>query len=128
SETYEFTGPRFWVSSAWRVPMHAPRKRSAKTPSACFTLRRRSRGAIRLSTPCSTPPYMKKSQAPKGAVQGASAGIGASRDFLQCIAQILVGNGHFPKELIREFTEICSSLPNPRNRFDPADLQFVANL
>ena len=51
-----------------------------------------------------------------------------SREFLERLARILVGTGHSPRELSREFREICSRLKEPATRWDPAQLTYLWDL
>jgi hypothetical protein len=55
-------------------------------------------------------------------------GIGYSREFLEHLAGILVDAGHSPKKLAREFREICQMLPEPARHWDPAELNYLADL
>jgi hypothetical protein len=57
-----------------------------------------------------------------------AAQTASSREFLGRLARILVGSGHSPKALSREFRDICAHLAEPRHRFDPEHLGFVADL
>ena len=56
------------------------------------------------------------------------SGIGNSREFLDLLAHILVHMGHSPKELTREFDEICSGLPEPDHAWNPSYLNFLTAL
>jgi hypothetical protein len=51
-----------------------------------------------------------------------------SREFLERLARILVRTGHSPRELSREFREICSSLKEPASRWDAAQLAYLGDL
>jgi hypothetical protein len=55
-------------------------------------------------------------------------GVSYSREFLERLARILVGTGHSPRELSREFREICGRLKEPRTRWDPAQLTYLWDL
>ena len=55
-------------------------------------------------------------------------GVSYSREFLERLARILVGTGHSPRELSREFREICSRLKEPATRWDPAQLTYLWDL
>ena len=55
-------------------------------------------------------------------------GVSYSREFLERLARILVGTGHSPRELSREFREICSRLKEPDTRWDPAQLTYLWDL
>lgn len=55
-------------------------------------------------------------------------GIGYSREFLERLAQILVHTGHSPKKLAREFREICDGLREPTREWNPAELNYLADL
>ena len=55
-------------------------------------------------------------------------GVSYSREFLERLARILVGTGHSPRELSREFREICSRLKEPATRWDPAQLTYLWHL
>jgi hypothetical protein len=54
--------------------------------------------------------------------------VSYSREFLERLARILVGTGHSPRELSREFREICSRLKEPDTRWDPAQLTYLWDL
>jgi hypothetical protein len=55
-------------------------------------------------------------------------GVSYSREFLERLARILVSTGHSPRELSREFREICSRLKEPDTRWDPAQLTYLWDL
>jgi Family of unknown function (DUF6502) len=55
-------------------------------------------------------------------------GVTYSREFLERLARILVGTGHSPGALSREFREICSRLKEPSARWDPAQLTYLWDL
>lgn len=63
-----------------------------------------------------------------GALPLSGMGIGYSREFLEHLAGILVDAGHSPKKLAREFREICQTLPEPARDWDPAELNYLADL
>ena len=68
-------------------------------------------------------------RAPRTGVRRPSGrGIGYSWEFLEHLARILVDAGHSPKKLAREFREICQALPEPRRKWDPAELNYLADL
>jgi hypothetical protein len=54
--------------------------------------------------------------------------VAYSREFLERIARILVGSGHSPSKLVREFAVVCKGLREPTRRWDPSHLRFVADL
>jgi Family of unknown function (DUF6502) len=54
--------------------------------------------------------------------------VSYSREFLERLARILVHSGHSPKELAREFREICSGLKEPARRWDPTQLAYFFDL
>jgi hypothetical protein len=54
--------------------------------------------------------------------------IGYSREFLEHLARILTDAGHSPRKLTREFREICRALPEPAQNWDPAELNYLADL
>jgi hypothetical protein len=56
------------------------------------------------------------------------SGVGYSKTFLEKLALILVVGGYSPKQLLREFTDVCRGLEEPRRRLDPAYLNFVSDL
>ena len=56
------------------------------------------------------------------------SGVGYSYEFLERLARILVHTGHSPRKLAREFRAICGRLKEPRQAFDPACLNFLADL
>jgi len=62
------------------------------------------------------------------AVRRSGTGIGYSREFLEHLARILADAGHSPKKLAREFREICQRLPEPARDWDPAELNYLADL
>jgi hypothetical protein len=51
-----------------------------------------------------------------------------SREFLERMARILVHSGHSPRQLVREFRGICSALKEPKHRWDPRQLAYLADL
>jgi hypothetical protein len=55
-------------------------------------------------------------------------GISYSREFLERLVRILVHSGHSPKQLAREFRDICARLKEPARRWDPTRLAYVADL
>jgi len=55
-------------------------------------------------------------------------GVSYSREFLERLARILVHSGHSPKELAREFRDICSRLKEPARRWDPKQLTHFIGL
>jgi hypothetical protein len=55
-------------------------------------------------------------------------GIGYSWEFLEHLARILVDAGHSPKKMAREFREICQTLAEPERNWDPAELNYLADL
>lgn len=57
-----------------------------------------------------------------------SSGVGESREFLERIARILVHSGHSPRNLQREFAQVCGLLKEPRERWDAARLNYVSDL
>src|SRR5579862_8643282 len=61
-------------------------------------------------------------------VRAAESGIGYSREFLERLARILVRSGHSPQKLTREFREICAQLKEPVRRWNPAHLNYLADL
>jgi hypothetical protein len=64
----------------------------------------------------------------KGALRPSGMGIGYSWEFLEHLARILVDAGHSPKKMAREFREICQRLPEPARNWDPAELNYLADL
>jgi hypothetical protein len=65
---------------------------------------------------------------PRSGLRPIGGGIGYSREFLERLAQILVHTGHSPKKLAREFREICDGLKEPARDWDPAYLNYLADL
>src|SRR5580658_4190058 len=65
---------------------------------------------------------------PRTGLHPIGGGIGYSREFLERLAQILVHSGHSPKKLAREFREICDGLKEPAHAWDPAYLNYLADL
>ena len=55
-------------------------------------------------------------------------GTSYSREFLERLARILVHAGHSPRELAREFREICGRLKEPSSRWDAAQLTYLGDL
>jgi len=58
----------------------------------------------------------------------AASGVGGAREFLERLARILVYCGHSPRELPGEFQRICRGLKEPKRRWDPAELHYLADL
>jgi hypothetical protein len=58
----------------------------------------------------------------------AGKGIGYSYEFLERLAHILVHTGHSPRKLLREFRLICAALKEPGQAWDPAYLNYLADL
>jgi hypothetical protein len=58
----------------------------------------------------------------------AASGVGGAQEFLERLARILVYCGHSPRELPREFQRICRELKEPKRRWDPAELHYLADL
>jgi hypothetical protein len=56
------------------------------------------------------------------------AGVSYSRESLERLARILVRSGHSPKQLTREFREICGGLKEPARRWNPAQLAYFFDL
>ncbi len=59
------------------------------------------------------------------------AGAGGVRYVRRCLTQmgqILVGCGHSPQTLKREFDEICLTLKEPKEPWDPTRLDYFADL
>lgn len=68
-------------------------------------------------------------RAPRTGAYGPSGtGIGYSWELLERLAHLLVDAGHSPKSLAREFREICQSLPEPAQKWNPAELSYFAVL
>lgn len=57
-----------------------------------------------------------------------SSSLADAREYLEILARILVHSGHSPKSLLREFSKICRGLKEPRERWDPTRLSYVADL
>jgi hypothetical protein len=51
-----------------------------------------------------------------------------AREFLERLARILVHTGHSPRQLSREFRQICSSLKEPASRWDAAQWTYLGDL
>jgi len=58
----------------------------------------------------------------------AASRVGVAREFLERLARVLVRSGHSPRELRREFQRICDELKEPRRQWDPAELNYLADL
>ena len=56
------------------------------------------------------------------------AGVAYSREFLERLARILVQSGHSPRKLASEFRDVCRGLKEPAHTWDPALLNYVADL
>jgi|HubBroStandDraft_4_1064222.scaffolds.fasta_scaffold36490_2 hypothetical protein len=69
-----------------------------------------------------------KRRLPRSGLRPIGGGIGYSREFLERLARILVHTGHSPKKLAREFREICEGLKEPAHAWDPAYLNYLADL
>jgi hypothetical protein len=65
---------------------------------------------------------------PRSRARSGGGGIGYSREFLARLAHILVHTGHSPKKLAWEFREICDGLKEPAHTWDPAYLNYLADL
>jgi hypothetical protein len=63
-----------------------------------------------------------------GVLRPSGTGIGYSREFLEHLARILVDAGHSPRKLAREFREICSALPEPVRKWNPAELRYLPDI
>jgi hypothetical protein len=63
-----------------------------------------------------------------GALRPSGMGIGYSREFLEHLAHILADAGHSPRKLAREFREICNALPEPARKWNPAELNYIADI
>jgi hypothetical protein len=63
-----------------------------------------------------------------GAHRPSGTGIAYSREFLEHLARILVDAGHSPKKLAREFRDVCSTLPEPIRRWNPAELRYLPDI
>ncbi len=57
-----------------------------------------------------------------------ASGVSVAREFLERLARILVYCGHSPRQLRREFPRICDGLKEPRRKWDPAELNYLADL
>jgi hypothetical protein len=60
--------------------------------------------------------------------QRAGSGVGYSYEFLERLAHILVHTGHSPRKLLREFRAICGTMKEPGQAWDPAYLNYLADL
>jgi hypothetical protein len=58
----------------------------------------------------------------------AASGVSGAREFLERLARILVHTGHSPRELRHVFDQICDELKEPRRKWDPAELNYLADL
>lgn len=68
-------------------------------------------------------------RAPRTGTHGPSGtGSGYSQEFLERLAHILVDAGHSPRQLAREFREICRGLPEPARKWNPSELKYFAVL
>jgi hypothetical protein len=56
------------------------------------------------------------------------AGVSYSREFLERLARILVHSGHSPSQLAREFAQVCASLNEPQQHWDPTRPALVTGL
>jgi hypothetical protein len=66
--------------------------------------------------------------APRARPPATASGVGIAREFLERMARILVRSGHSPQQLRREFQRICDALNEPRRHWDPAELDYLADL
>jgi hypothetical protein len=57
-----------------------------------------------------------------------ASGVSVAREFLERLARILVRSGHSPRALRREFQQICDALKEPKRKWDPAELNYLADL
>ena len=57
-----------------------------------------------------------------------ASGASGAREFLERLARILVRCGHSPSALPREFQRICDELNEPKRQWDPAELDYLADL
>ncbi|HVZ35295.1 MAG TPA: DUF6502 family protein [Polyangiaceae bacterium] len=72
---------------------------------------------------------MKKRLARTAAPRGrSSSGVGDAREYLERLGRILVHSGHSPKNLLREFGDVCRQLKEPSERWDSARLNYVSDL
>src|SRR5215831_12237688 len=66
--------------------------------------------------------------APRARTPATASGISGAREFLERLARILVHSGYSPRELPRVFQEICEELKEPKRQWDPAELNYLADL
>ena len=66
--------------------------------------------------------------APRARTPAAASGIGGAREFLERLARILVHSGYSPRELPRVFQRICEELKEPKRKWDPGELYYLADL
>ncbi|MFL6600831.1 MAG: DUF6502 family protein [Steroidobacteraceae bacterium] len=71
---------------------------------------------------------MKRPAQPHRPEKGASRALGTSREFLERVGRILVECGYRPRQLEREFGEICGKLEDPQQDWNPATLGYIADL
>ena len=57
-----------------------------------------------------------------------ASGVTGAEEFLERLARILVHSGYSPRELPRLFQRICGELKEPKRRWDPAELDYLADL
>lgn len=66
--------------------------------------------------------------APRARPPAAASRVGLAREFLERLGRILVHCGHSPRELRREFQRICDGLGEPLRQWNPAELDYLADL
>jgi len=66
--------------------------------------------------------------ASRAKIRAATSGVSIFRESLERLARILVHSGHSPRELAREFQQICDGLEEPKREWDPAELNYLADL
>jgi len=66
--------------------------------------------------------------ASRARIPAAGSGVSVAPEFLERLARILVHIGYSPQELRREFQQICGALKEPKRTWDPAELNYLADL
>jgi hypothetical protein len=67
-------------------------------------------------------------RAPRGSPELRPREVAYSRECLERLARILVHSGHSPAALAREFRDICNALKEPKEPWDPLQLNYWADL
>jgi hypothetical protein len=71
---------------------------------------------------------VRRRRAPRGSSELRPREVAYSQECLERLARILVHSGHSPAALAREFREICSTLKETKDSWDPLQLNYWADL